>query len=393
MIRFLRTAIGLSFACTSALVIAEDMRLLPLEDIVWPVSYNVQPGVVVDTAIALKAQGKRLELNYSNPLVSQASVYDSPLDVCAAALHAIIEVNESWWGELCAPWSERDGAGVPNAGYTPDSAENMYSWYTYFTVEPQFGQITDANIRTYLRVGNLHAFDVAWIRTTNGVVQAPTHAILAVEEGPNAKFRLAPEWMRFDEPVSAYLNRTSPESQLLADYRNAVPSQAHEVIIDGLYGGSPGIFPLTILFRGSIPQACSKYQQISTFVAAYAAQTASVPEDGNEFANSEARTGLANLLTAEGLEILDEADSFARSYNPFQSDMAFVIDGGALLLVYVKGSETGELVEGFRELIEDDGSLKLANYLTSTPLQAFFSSELIWPKFSAKILEILAQSN
>lgn len=369
---------------------ATEIVLTPLEEVTWSIRGPVDDTVEIPTAMALSAQGKRIEANYTDITITEAAVYDSPLRACIAAIHAIIEMNEAWWGAISAPWSSRGSDGVPLPNYTPDSGENMYRAFTYHSVNSEFPQTVDAKIKTYLRVGGLHAFDIEWTQVAGGVTTPGIRFILTFQEGPSSRFRLAPEWMvPFGSTLKDFLANTEQEDSATAAYRMEISSRTRSVPIFGLFGGDASTFPLTLHYRGGVPEESPHFAELEAFRANYTSAVNSVPKVTGDFPGSTSRTELADLLAGDGLQMLDEQDHVGRVYNPFRKPFVYVIESSNYVLAFNKDDDTNRVNPGFLVLYKDGENFKWVGFHTKTVLDGFLSEDPIWPKLEDNIQSVL----
>lgn len=376
-------AAGLAFGwCVTSVA---EVTLSPLEEITWSILADVDDVTKVPLAVALSAQGKRININYVDIGVSEAPTYDSPLEACAAAIRAGIEINETWWGDLSAPWAFRDSNGIPLQSYVADSGENMFRAFTYHTVDSQFPKMTGAIIKTYLRIGGIHVFDIEWTQVAGGTTTSGERFIFTFEQGISGHFRLAPEWMTPVGAVKDFLANTEPEDPTLAAYRTEVPTRSHSFSVFGLFGGDSSNFPLNIHYRGGAPEQSTQFTALESFRASYTSAVRQIPKAPEEFLGSAARAELAGLLTGNGLQMLDEQDQVGRMYNPSQTPFGFVIESPNFVLAFIRDPRNNVVGPGFLELYKSGEDFKWADFRTITTLDQFLGKDPVWSKLAESI--------
>lgn len=386
-------AVVVLFLTTTALTQvtgATEISLEPLEEIVWSVQGRIDDTSRTPLALALSAQGKRIDVDYTEVAINIAPVYANPVEACVAVIRAGVELNESWWGDLCAPWDERGNDGIPLGSYTPNSGENMYSAFTYHSVNASFPRTTGATLKTYLRVGGLHIFDIAWTQVAGEITSTGIRFVLAFQEGPSGGYRFAPEALTPFDPIKDLLANTEAESTTLTAFRTEIPSRAHSFSVYGLYDGAPDSFPLTCHFRGGVAENSPYFEGLNAFRAAYSAAVGMVPKAPEDFSGSQARTDLAGLLAGDGYQALDETDYIGRVFNPFRREFAFLIENPDYVLAYNLDQDTSTVNAGFLTLYLDGSNWKWAGYQISTELDRFLTHPQIWPRMKEVIDAVLS---
>ena len=392
IIRIDFTVLTCLVVCAAALLPAasQELALKPLGEISWPLQERVESGAYEPIAISLRAEGKRIDLNYKELSAPRQQVYTDPLGCAAAAITARINVDEAWWGDLTAGPAERGPDGVPAPDYHADSESNLFSMLTYHQKSPQVPQVVDAMIVSYLRVGGAHVFDVRWSRVLGEVEGPPASSGLMIQEFSPGKFRVAPEWMKPGEPVYALLRNTEIEDATAAAYRAKENSLSRRVSITGLYGGEGSEYPLDVQFRGIAADQSPEIERVLARKATIAEKISEKREAFTQSGSLGTQETLAPFFTKESLRRYKQQGQATQLIPPFYVDTKFVIDAGGLLLAF--GIDGKTLSPRYATFVEQDGNLVLANYARETLLMQFIADDRVWTPLSQAMEAIIGTS-
>lgn len=382
---------ALATLCESA-TSTTPVSLEPLTPQTWTVSHSLDGEKDVPIAIALRAAGKQLGMDYADVDVDKAAVYGDPLSVCSAIIHAAFSLDEAWWGGLSAPAEMRGEDGVPTSSYKPDSQANWYSAFTAHTKIPTFPIPTAAEIVTYMRVGGLHGFIVQWTQTDPDSTIRKANDLIPVQEFSPGKFRFAPEWLGLTDAVAISLKDCQPELPELKSYRERDPAYIREVEVKGLYGDTVGENPLTILFRAMLLSDYPRASEIQALQQKIAILAGQIPQEESEYEGSKAQQELAGLLTQSSIEMLEKQSIDKRRDISFFSDGALLIDADAFTFLFRRDKRTGEVDTSMAEIYNDSGKLKLANFRVQGGFTELFYEPSIWEALSAQLNAVLASA-
>lgn len=370
---------------------AQQIGLVPLEQITWSVTESIGKGPGVPIGLSLQATGRRIDANFRSVNISKEAAYSDALSCCIAAIRARIEMDEAWWGNLAAEKKDRDASGEPLSGYVADSERNLYKMFTFHTQDAKAPQVVDAQIHTYLRIGGMHAFDVEWTRVVGQDKGPSASSVVAVQEFSPGLYRLATEWMGPQEPIVPFLRDVNGEDVSIAARRESNPELNYELSIHKLFGGEGDSFPLILKFRGAKSGQLDKFDRLKGRKQDIVAEVKLRTDRAKSAGGPVDEGGLAKFLTPESLEMYKKQGSATQMQAPFVADTAFVIDAGEVLFVFGRDPQSGTLSKRVTTFQEKQGELLLANYAKDTLLKNFLIDDRIWKPLSEKMEQALAE--
>lgn len=355
------------------------------------------------TAVAIEVQGKKIDKNYALFNVDRNKFYSDPLSCCIAGIKSIIQEDQEWYCWICATLEERNSKGIPNEQYSPNIKRNLYGMYTYYMIDPSFGKRVDYHIKNYIRIGGMHGFLVECtlkITKSNGeTYYKQVDTLLAIEEFSNGKFRWAYEWMCPGESIATIMGEAILERTEDKSYREEIPDRHHRIPIYGLYKSETEEYPLTILFRGGVPQQQNEYRllELNTMELVELQKSIDKISSYDDYLLSIERKKLEGLLDKESLGAFDRCQERVFNMNhslslyPSSTDIAYIIDGKDILFSFYYDKHIGGINSMCLMFRNTGDYIKQINYRYNTYIIQFFQDERVWASLSEKITTILNQ--